>query len=164
MVKLAAGLLLYRRSAGEPEVLIIHMGGPFWARMDERAWSIPKGEYDETEVPLAAELREKSEELGSTAPDRELDSLGEIRQPKGKRITVFAVEGDFDATTAHSNTFTLEWPKGSGRVREYPEADRAEWYDIATAREKLVKCLVPFLDRLLEYLANPTDEERPWAQ
>lgn len=154
MAKLAAGLLLYRLTSGEPEVLIGHMGGPFWVRMDERAWSIPKGEYDETEVPLAAALREFREELGSPAPDGERIPLGEIRQPKGKRITVYAVEGDFDATTARSNTFTLEWPKGSGRIREYPEVDRAEWFDIPTAREKLVRGQVGFLDRLLEHLAD----------
>jgi predicted NUDIX family NTP pyrophosphohydrolase len=153
VAKLAAGLLLYRLSSGEPEVLIAHMGGPFWARMDERAWSIPKGEYDETEVPLAAALREFREELGSPAPDGERIPLGEIRQPKGKRITVYAVEGDFDATAATSNTFTLEWPKGSGRIREYPEVDRAEWFDIPTAREKLVRGQVGFLDRLLEHLS-----------
>jgi predicted NUDIX family NTP pyrophosphohydrolase len=152
VVTLAAGLLLYRLTSGELEVFIVHMGGPFWARMDERAWSIPKGEYDETEVPLAAALREFREELGSAAPDGERIPLGEIRQPKGKRITVYAVEGDFDAASCHSNTFTLEYPKGSGRVREYPEVDRAEWYDIATAREKLVKGQVPFLDRLLAHL------------
>lgn len=149
MATLAAGLLLYRLTSGEPEVLIVHMGGPFWARMDERAWSIPKGEYVEGETPLAAALREFGEELGSPAPEGEPIPLGEIRQPKGKRITVYAVEGDFDATTAKSNTFTLEWPKGSGRIREYPEADRAEWFDIRTAREKLVKGQVPFLDALL---------------
>ncbi|MGN6474218.1 MAG: NUDIX domain-containing protein [Mycobacteriales bacterium] len=153
MAKLAAGLLLYRLTSGEPEVLIVHMGGPFWSRMDERGWSIPKGEYDETELPLAAALREFREELGSPAPDGERIPLGEIRQPKGKRITIYAVEGDFDASTAKSNTFTLEWPKGSGRIREYPEADRAEWFDIATAREKLVKGQVAFLDRLLDHLA-----------
>jgi predicted NUDIX family NTP pyrophosphohydrolase len=152
--KLAAGLLLFRRTSGEVEVLIAHMGGPFWARMDERAWSIPKGEYDETEVPLAAALREFREELGSPAPDGERIPLGEIRQPKGKRITIYAVEGDFDVTTVQSNTFTIEYPKGSGRVREYPEVDRAEWFDIATAREKLVRGQVPFLDRLLEALGQ----------
>jgi predicted NUDIX family NTP pyrophosphohydrolase len=156
MAKVAAGLLLFRRTSGEVEVLIAHMGGPFWARMDERAWSIPKGEYDETEVPLAAALREFREELGSAAPDGERIPLGEIRQPKGKRITIYAVEGDFDVTTVQSNTFTIEYPKGSGRVREYPEVDRAEWFDIPTAREKLVKGQVPFLDRLLEQLAAVT--------
>lgn len=154
MAKLAAGVLLYRLTSGEPEVLIVHMGGPFWSRMDERAWSIPKGEYDETETPLAAALREFREELGSPTPDGERVPLGEMRQPKGKRITVYAVEGDFDPATTKSNTFTLEWPKGSGQLREYPEVDRADWFDIPTAREKLVKGQTGFLDRLLAHLAG----------
>ncbi|HEX3706578.1 MAG TPA: NUDIX domain-containing protein [Mycobacteriales bacterium] len=157
MVKLAAGLLLYRLSAGEPEVLIAHMGGPFWSRMDERAWSIPKGEYDETELSLDAAEREFTEELGTAAPDGPRVELGEIRQPKGKRITVWAVEADFDVSTVRSNTFTIEYPKDSGNVREYPEVDRAEWYDVATAREKLVKGQVGFLDRLLEHLSATSE-------
>ena len=150
MPVISAGILLFRRHP--LEVLLVHPGGPFWARKDLGAWSIPKGEYDGAEAPLAAALREFREELGSPAPNGERIPLGEIRQPKGKRITIYAVEGDFDATTATSNTFALEWPKGSGRIREYPEADRAEWFDIPTAREKLVKGQVAFLDVLLEHL------------
>jgi predicted NUDIX family NTP pyrophosphohydrolase len=144
----SAGLLLYRVRDGGPEVLIGHMGGPFWAKKDEGAWSIPKGEYDDAEEPLAAARREFEEELGSRPPDGEALALGEVRQSSGKRVTAWAVEGDFDASEIHSNTFEMEWPPRSGRTELFPEIDRAEWVDLPTARRKLVKGQVALVDEL----------------
>jgi predicted NUDIX family NTP pyrophosphohydrolase len=145
----SAGVLLYRVVDDVVEVLIVHMGGPFWAHKDTAAWSIPKGEYAEAEQPLDVARREFAEELGSPLPPGELLDLGEIKQPSGKVITAWALDADFDATTAVSNTFALEWPKGSGTMQEFPEVDRAEWYDVDTARTKLVRGQIGFLDRLL---------------
>ncbi|GAB3268653.1 NUDIX domain-containing protein [Sinomonas notoginsengisoli] len=150
----SAGLLLYRFSDGALEVWIAHMGGPFWARKDERAWSIPKGEYDDGEDPFEAARREFAEEMGVPAPDAEYMSLGEFRQPSGKRLTVFATEADFAPAEIVSNTFPLEWPRGSGRVQEVPEIDRAEWFPEPTARIKLVKGQTPLLDALGERLGR----------
>jgi predicted NUDIX family NTP pyrophosphohydrolase len=144
----SAGLLLYRLRDGRPEVLIAHMGGPFWAKKDERAWSIPKGEYDDSEEPLAAARREFEEELGSPPPDGEALALGEVRQSTGKLVVAWAVEGDFDASEVHSNTFDLEWPPRSGRTQQFPEIDRAEWVDLPTARRKLVEGQVALIDEL----------------
>ncbi|MFW3171321.1 NUDIX domain-containing protein [Geodermatophilus sp. CPCC 206100] len=156
MARTSAGVLLWRRGAdGAPEVLLGHMGGPFWARKDERAWSLPKGEYGEGEDPLAAARREFAEELGSPVPAAELVPLGEVRQSGGKRLTVWAVEGDLDAAACRSNTFPLEWPPRSGRVQEFPEVDRAAWFGVEEARVKLVAAQAAFLDRLLELLAAP---------
>lgn len=153
MPKRSAALLLYRLGdGGDPEVLIAHMGGPFWAKKDARAWSIPKGEY-EGEEPLAAARREFAEEMGEAPPPGEAIGLGEFRQPSGKTITAYAVEGDFDLRRFRSNTFALEWPKGSGRTQNFPEVDRAEWMDLDQAAEKLVKGQVPILDALRERLA-----------
>jgi predicted NUDIX family NTP pyrophosphohydrolase len=144
----SAGLLLYRIRDDRLEVLIAHMGGPFWAKKDERAWSIPKGEYTDDEEPLAAAKREFEEELGSPPPDGPARPLGEVRQSSGKRVVAWAIEGDFDPAGIHSNTFTTEWPPRSGRTAEFPEIDRAEWVDLATARRKLVKAQVALLDPL----------------
>jgi predicted NUDIX family NTP pyrophosphohydrolase len=153
MARRSAALLLYRVDAGgEVEVLVGHMGGPFWARKDARAWSIPKGEYGDDEEPLAAARREFAEEMGGPAPDGELTELGECKQPSGKVITTFAVEGDFDLGSFRSNTFELEWPRGSGRMQEFPEVDRAEWMGLGRAAEMLVKGQVPILDALVSRL------------
>ena len=146
-MKLSSGLLLYRLPPGRVEVLLVHMGGPFWARKDEHAWSIPKGEYTEGADPLAVAAREFTEELGAEPPDGPTFELGSARQ-SAKTVTVFARAGDFDATTAVSNTFTLEWPPRSGRFQDFPEVDRAEWFDLPTAATKLVKGQVVFLARL----------------
>ena len=146
--KRSAGLLLYRLRDGRLEVLIAHMGGPFWARKDEGGWSIVKGEYEEHEDPLAAARREFLEETGSEPPVGTALALGEVRQPSGKRIVAWAIESDFDADSIRSNTFTIEWPRGSGRQQEFPEIDRARWFDTQTARRKLVKGQVPFIDLL----------------
>ena len=148
MAAKSAGLLLYRLRDGRLEVFIAHMGGPFWARKDEGAWSIVKGEYEENEDPLAAARREFLEETGSDPPRGRTLELGEIRQSSGKRVVAWAIEGDFDPARVHSNTFTLEWPRGSGRLREFPEIDRAEWFDTGTARRKLVKGQVPLIEVL----------------
>jgi predicted NUDIX family NTP pyrophosphohydrolase len=151
--KLSAGLLLYRFAPdGGVEVLIGHMGGPFWARKDDGGWSIPKGEYEPDEDPFQAALREFEEELGSPCPGTAFEPLGEARMPSGKRLTVWAAEGDFDCATARSNTFAMEWPKGSGRMQDFPEIDKAEWFPVDSARSKLLKGHVVFLDRLLERL------------
>jgi len=146
--KISAGLLLYRFSGGRLEVLVAHMGGPFWASKDEGAWSIIKGECEEREDAYAAARREFNEETGSQAPDGPVIELGEVRQPSGKRITAWAIEGGFDPSRIKSNAFSLEWPPGSGKRQEYPEIDRADWFDATTARLKLVKGQVPFIDVL----------------
>jgi len=151
--KRSAGLLLYRMSDDVVEVLLGHPGGPFWARKDEGSWTIPKGEYAEDEDPWDAALREFREELGQPAPDGPRLDLDSVKQPGGKVITAFAVRGDLDATDCKSNTFELEWPKGSGKIRQYPELDRVGWFAVAAARSKLLKGQLPLLDRLLEQLA-----------
>jgi predicted NUDIX family NTP pyrophosphohydrolase len=143
-VKTSAGLLLYRK-APRMEVLLVHPGGPFWARKDEHAWSIPKGEYEQDEDPELAAGREFWEELGVPPPRGPWIDLGELRQPSGKLVRVWAVEGDFDPSVMVSNTFELEWPRNSGNVRTYPEVDRAAWFDPETARMKLHKGQVPFI-------------------
>ena len=149
----SAGLLLYRRPSGNRvELLIVHMGGPFWKNKDARGWSIPKGELEEGDDALAVALREFEEELGTQAPGVELVDLGEVRQAGGKRVVVFAGESDFDADDIRSNTFTIEWPPRSGRQQEFPEVDRAAWVSADEARVKLVKAQVEFVDRLLALL------------
>ena len=150
----SAGLLLYRRRQGRIEVLLGHMGGPFWARKDERAWSIPKGEHPDAEDALAAARREFAEETGTPPPDGPTLDLGEVRQSGGKRVTAWAVEGDLDVASVKSNTFLLEWPPRSGRGQEFPEIDRAGWFDLDTARRKIVKGQVALVDRLEERLSG----------
>jgi predicted NUDIX family NTP pyrophosphohydrolase len=156
MPRTSAGILLYRRGDdGGCEVLVGHMGGPFWARKDDGAWSIPKGEHGPDEEPFAVARREFEEELGSPAPATEFVPLGQVRQSGGKVLTVWAAEGDLDASTTTSNTFELEWPPRSGRMQEFPEIDRAAWLPLDRARQALVKGQVPLLDRLAEHLATP---------
>jgi predicted NUDIX family NTP pyrophosphohydrolase len=152
MPRTSAGLLLYRRRGPRVEVLIGHMGGPFWVRKDDAAWSIPKGEYAAGDDAFAAALREFEEDLGSPAPAGDFLALGEVKQSGGKVLTVWAAEGDLDAATARSNTFPLEWPPRSGRIQEFPEIDRAAWLSVEEARTKLVRGQVPLLDRLLAAL------------
>jgi predicted NUDIX family NTP pyrophosphohydrolase len=144
----SAGLLLFRVRDNVLQVLIGHMGGPFWARKDEAAWSIPKGERAESDL-LTTARREFEEELGCTAPTDGLEELGAFRQPSGKVVWIWAVEGDLDASRCRSNTFELEWPRGSGRITEVPEMDRAEWVDVARARTRLVRGQVAALDELV---------------
>jgi predicted NUDIX family NTP pyrophosphohydrolase len=131
------------------EVLLVHPGGPFWAKKDAGAWSIPKGEHEDGDDPRACALREFEEELGTPLPaDAELVELGSVKLKSGKQVTAFAVEGDLDADSITSNTFTMEWPPRSGRTREFPEVDRAGWFDLAHAREKLNPAQAELLDRL----------------
>jgi len=149
----SAGILLYRQSAASLEVLLVHPGGPVWARRDHGAWSVPKGEYVEgEEEPLAAARREFAEELGSPPPDGEPLDLGEVRQKSGKRVRAWALAGDLDAAAARSNTFAMEWPPRSGQIREFPEIDRAEWFPLAEARERINPAQAAFLNRLAETL------------
>ena len=151
--KKSAGLVLHRRNAGGViEVLLVHPGGPFWAGKDAHAWSIPKGEYDEGETAESVALREFEEELGSPPPDGSRLFLGEFGQRGRKRISVWALEADFDATHVVSNTFELEWPPRSGQVREYPEVDKAAWWTLDEARTKLHKGQAPIVDALLSVL------------
>lgn len=152
MVALSAGTVLYQLKDDVLWVLIAHMGGPFWARKDNRAWSIVKGEYDEGDDPKAVAAREFEEEMGSPLPNGQLVDLGIVKQPSGKKITAFALQADFDADNIQSNLFEMEWPKGSGKKQSFPEVDRAGWFDCATAREKLLKGQVAILDHLLAYL------------
>jgi predicted NUDIX family NTP pyrophosphohydrolase len=151
--KLSAGVLLYRARDGVVEVLLAHPGGPFWARKDDGAWSIPKGEYADGEDPWAAAQREFLEELALPVPAGPRIDFGSLKQPSGKVVTAFAVEGDLDAADARSNTFEMEWPRGSGKMREFPEVDRVGWFAVAQARTKLLKGQVPFLDRLMAHPA-----------
>jgi predicted NUDIX family NTP pyrophosphohydrolase len=146
----SAGILLHRVAHGAPEVLLVHPGGPFWARKDTGVWSIPKGEYEDGEDPRACALREFEEELGAALPPGELVDLGSVKQRGGKLVSAWAAEGDLDVDSVHSNTFTMEWPPRSGRTAEFPEIDRAEWFGVEEAREKLVAAQTEFLDRLLE--------------
>ena len=150
----SAGILLHRLRGGRLEVLLVHPGGPLWARCDEGAWSIPKGEYDEGEEPLAAARREFEEELGTAPPDGDAADLGDVRQKSGKFVRAWAIAGDLDPATAVSNTFELEWPPRSGRRIEVPEVDRVEWFGLDAAREKINGAQVALLDRLAELVGN----------
>jgi len=150
---------MYRRGAQGLELLLVHPGGPFWARKDFGAWSIPKGEYSEPEDPLAVALREFEEETG-TQPRGELRPLGEVTQPGRKVVTAFALEGDFDPATLKSNTFELEWPPRSGRRASFPEVDRAEWFSPQIAREKILQGQRELIDRLLEMTSSNKSHHR----
>ena len=145
--KLSAGILLYRRRQTGIEVLIVHPGGPFWAGKDDGAWSIPKGEYAEGEDPLAVAKREFYEETGFEASGPPLE-LAAAKQPSGKLIKAWAVEGEIDAASIRSNSFSMEWPPKSGRVQSFPEIDRAMWCGLPIAREKLLTGQRVFLDQL----------------
>ena len=140
-------------------MLIGHPGGPFFANSDEGVWSVPKGEYEADELPLAAAAREYTEELGQVPPDSERISLGEVRQKGGKRVVAWAVEGDFDTSALSSNLFEIEWPPRSKQMSRFPEIDRVEWCSPEEARAKLNPAQTPFVDRLLEAVGavSPTD-------
>ena len=153
--KRSAGILLYRRRGGQVEVLLVHPGGPFWARKDEGAWFIPKGELAEGEPPLDAARREFREELGSEPPNAEPLALGTVKNKSGKLIYAWALEGDFDLAAFKSNTFTLEWPPRSGKLREFPEVDRAAFFALSDAEPKLHRAELPLLERLRTLLAEP---------
>jgi predicted NUDIX family NTP pyrophosphohydrolase len=150
----SAGIVLHRVRGGGVEVLLVHPGGPAWSKRDVGAWSIPKGEYTDGEDPLAAARREFEEELGSAPPAGDAEDLGEIRQRSGKRVHGWALPGDLDVSTVVSNTTEFEWPPRSGRIIEIPEVDRAEWFGLDAAREKINAGQVPLLDRLEELLGS----------
>jgi predicted NUDIX family NTP pyrophosphohydrolase len=150
MAKLSAGLLMFRRSP-ELAVLLVHPGGPFWKYKDAGAWSLPKGEYTDGEEALAAAQREFEEETGLT-PHGPFLPLGQIRQPGGKLVSAWAFEGECDSSTIRSNLFSMEWPRGSGRMCEFPEVDRGEWFTPAGARVRILRGQAPFLDRLAAVL------------
>lgn len=148
MPRRSAGILMWKREGGALRVLLVHPGGPFWAKKDAGAWSIPKGEYAEGEQPLAAAKREFAEELG-VMPRGECVPLGEIRQKGGKLVTCFALEGDFDVAALVSNTFEIEWPPRSGRKSAFPEVDRAQWFTLEEARVKVLDAQKELIDRLV---------------
>jgi predicted NUDIX family NTP pyrophosphohydrolase len=150
----SAGIVLYRAGAAGLEVLLVHPGGPFWAKKDLGAWSIPKGEYEPGEDAQACALREFEEETGTRLDAPELVELGAVVQKAGKEVTAWAARGDLDAASVHSNTFTMQWPPRSGREQEFPEIDRAQWFAVDEARAKLVDAQVELLDRLLERVRN----------
>src|SRR5438094_3531761 len=151
--KTSAGILLWHTREGALEVLLAHMGGPYWAKKDLGHWTIPKGEVEEGEELVAVARREFAEETGHELPDTPLIELGEIRQKSGKLVLAWAARGDLDAATAVSNTYQLEWPPRSGRVETFPEIDRVEWFELNQARRKLKAAQVPFLDRLQTAIA-----------
>jgi predicted NUDIX family NTP pyrophosphohydrolase len=154
-VTTSAGLLLYRLRDGAPEVLLGHMGGPFWARRDAGAWSIPKGELADGEDALAGARREFAEELGHPPPPGEPLPLGEVRQRGGKRVVAFALEGDFDPAALHPGTFEMEWPPRSGRRRRFPEVDRVAWLGVHDARRLVVRAQAELIERLADALGAP---------
>lgn len=151
--KQSAGLLMYRKRGESVQVLLVHPGGPFWAKKDLGSWSMPKGEFSEDEDVLKAARREFEEETGFL-PTGQFVRLGAIRQPSGKLIHAWAFEGDLDARKIKSNTFSVEWPPQSGKQQEFPEVDRAEWFTVDTARERIIKGQVEFLDELLRVLES----------
>lgn len=153
MPKQAAGILLYRTGARGVDVLLAHPGGPLWAKKDFGAWTIPKGQFNDGEAPLDAARREFEEEMGS-APSGEFAPLGTIKQASGKVVHAFAACSDFDVATVKSNLFEMEWPPKSGRRAEFPEVDRAAWFPLEEARQKILKGQEPFLDRLLALLKS----------
>jgi predicted NUDIX family NTP pyrophosphohydrolase len=152
--RVSAGILLHRQRAGRLEVLLAHPGGPFHARRDLGAWTIPKGEVEPAEELVDVARREFAEETGHPAPADAPIPLGTIRQRGGKLVHAWALRGDLDPAAAHSNTFSMEWPPGSGRMEAFPEIDRVAWFDLAEARLRLKDAQVPFLDRLVESMGR----------
>jgi len=156
-VKKSAGILLYRLLKNKPEFFLVHPGGPFWTNKDAGAWTIPKGEYDINEEPLAAAIREFSEETGHIISGNFI-SLTPIIQKAGKQVDAWALEGDIDTTNIRSNSFNIEWPPKSGNWKSYPEIDRAEWFDIKTAKEKINPAQVAFLEEMIIKLDGPGEQ------
>ena len=156
MAASSAGILPYRFRDGRPQVLLVHPGGPYWAKKDDGAWSIPKGEYDDEEDPFVAATRELAEELGERLQG-DTRALTPLRQKGGKLVTAWAMHTDFDTTLLHSNEFEMEWPPKSGKRRRFPEVDRAEWMELEEARRKILESQRPLLDELEQMLGgDPT--------
>ena len=153
----SAGIVLYRRTGSELEILLGHMGGPYWAKKDDGAWSIPKGEYDDTEDPYAAARREFEEEIGQPPPPGPRVDLGRITQRNGKVVTAFALEGDLDPAVVTCNTFELEWPPRSGRIQTFPEIDRVAWFRLPEAAQKALASQGELFDRLASHLDHPPE-------
>jgi predicted NUDIX family NTP pyrophosphohydrolase len=151
----SAGILLYRFVAGRLQLMLVHPGGPFWAGKDDGAWSIPKGLVDKGEAPLDAARREFAEETGFEV-DGAFRALGELKQPSKKVVHAWALEGDLDVTRVKSNTFMLEWPRNSGKMQEYPEVDKAQWFDLDDARIKITKGQAGFIDKLTAQIKDLT--------
>ncbi len=151
-IKHSAGLVLFRQTERDLEILLVHPGGPFWAKKDEGAWSIPKGEMGDGEAPIEAARREFTEETGAASPGGELIALAPARQPSGKIVHAWAIRSDFDVSTLKSNRFTLEWPRHSGRQQEFPEVDRAEWFALPVAKRKIAAGQRPLLTELEVHL------------
>ncbi len=161
-MKYSTGLLMYRCAGDEPEVFLVHPGGPYFAKKDERYWSIPKGLVEESEADLDAARREFEEETSiAVSTNQDFLDLGEVRQKGGKHVRAWAFEGDCDPQAIRSNTFEMEWPPRSGRTRTFPEIDRAAWFDVETARQKIIEAQRVFLDRLEEYLEGPAPSAPP---
>lgn len=161
MAKQSAGLLVYRKTADQVEVLLVHPGGPFWSKKDTHAWSIPKGEYKDSEAPFEVAKREFKEEIGQEAPNGEYLELGEIKQTGGKRIVAWAIEKDLGPIEVKSNTFKIEWPPKSGQQQEFPEVDKADWFDLPTASAKLHPGQNEFLKQLAEKLNVKFEDQNP---
>jgi len=160
-MKVSAGLLVYRLKDGQPEVFIVHNGGPFWAKKDKGVWSLPKGTVESGEEPLDTAKREFREETGFAVPEGELIDLGEAVYPDGrKKITAWAVEGDFDAERLKSNSFEMEWPPRSGKAQTFPEIDRGGWFNLPDASRKLFPPNLSFLERLANHLHLPFGSEQ----
>ncbi len=159
MAKQSAGLLLYKKTPDGLQVLLGHPGGPFWAKRDQNAWSIPKGEFVEGEEPLKAAKREFREEMGRDAPEGAIMELGSAKQSSGKIVHAWAMEADFDPSDIQSNEFQMEWPPKSGQQQAFPEIDRAGWFTVAAARQKLVKGQLPLLEKLAELLQVPSGSQ-----
>ena len=160
MAKQSAGILLYRKREGELEVLLVHPGGPFWAKKDLGAWSIPKGELtDEEEDPKEAAFRELKEETGWELGGRTL-ALDPVQQKGGKRVRAWALEADVDPATLSSNTFSIEWPPKSGKMKSFPEVDRAAWFDLAEARQRMLPSQLPLLADLARKLLASKEHQR----
>lgn len=157
MPKQSAGVLMYRRGKDQIEVLLVHPGGPFWANKDTHAWSIPKGEFSADEDPLDAARREFAEEIGAAA-EGDFIALEPVRQSGGKTVHAFAVEGDFDPNQLKSNTFSIEWPPKSGRQHQFPEVDRAAWFPLEVAPDKIHKGQRPLLGHLRELLKREGEQ------
>lgn len=157
--KQSAGLLLYRKRCGLLQVFLVHPGGPFWAKRDYGAWSIPKGEYEEGDDPLETARREFTEETSFSIEGR-FAPLRAIKQPSGKVVSAWAIEGEVDAAMVRSNTFRMRWPPKSGQEQEFPEVDRGGWFDLAEARRKLVPGQVPFVDELVAMIESASSAPR----
>ncbi len=152
MSRQSAGILLFHVSDGQLSVLLVHPGGPFWAKKDDGVWSIPKGEYGDNEDAIDAALREFQEETGMAPSGADLIDLGQVKQRGGKQVHAWAAEGDFDVSTLRSNLFDMQWPPRSGVTRQFPEVDRAQWCDVDTAHRKIIPAQAALVDRLVEWL------------